>query len=350
MNCDLTALKEWFTCEKRALPWRENPSPYAVWVSEVMLQQTQVSVVISYFICWMARFPTIESLANAPLDEVIKFWEGLGYYSRARNLHSGAKYVMEHFGGVLPSDEINLQKIKGLGPYTIGAILSFAFHQKKAAVDGNVLRVLARYYEIEQDISKPATVKKIRILVETLLPDEEPWLINEGLIELGATICQKKARCGICPLKSGCKAHINQSVDLFPVKSAGPKTEYLYRVVAVVRFQDHYLIKKGQKGKVMQDLHEFPYFEISKEGISEKQFERILQKEYGFKVKKIDDLSPISHSFTRYQVQLNPVLFEVDVKPSIEDSKWIAEHDLQALAFSSGHRRILQQLTGKRQI
>ena len=141
------SLRSWFQNNKRTLPWREeNPIPYRVWVSEVMLQQTQVSVVIPYFERWMERFPTLESLAKGSIDEVIKLWEGLGYYSRARNLHSGAQFVYEQFDGVIPSDTASLQLIQGLGPYTVAAIQTFAFRQKTAPVDGNVIRVLSRYF------------------------------------------------------------------------------------------------------------------------------------------------------------------------------------------------------------
>ena len=164
---ELIHLKRWFLDQKRDFPWRENPSPYAVWVSEVMLQQTQAAVVISYFERWMQRFPTIQALADAPLEDVIKEWEGLGYYARARNLHAGARYVVENYEGQLPANAEQLYKIKGLGHYTVGAILSFAFQQRKAAVDGNVLRVLARYYGITDDIGKSATVKKCKDLLKS---------------------------------------------------------------------------------------------------------------------------------------------------------------------------------------
>ena len=159
-----------------------------------MLQQTQVSVVIPYFDRWMNRFPTLRHLAKATLDEVIKEWEGLGYYSRARNLHEGARYVLEKHEGILPETREELQKIKGLGPYTIGAIRSFAFHHKAAAVDGNVIRVLARYFKIEDDIAKPKTIQMIRDRAEAILPEIEPWIVAEALIELGATLCTKKLR------------------------------------------------------------------------------------------------------------------------------------------------------------
>ena len=184
---DFYPLKKWFLIEQRDLPWRKINDPYAIWISEIMLQQTQVAVVIPYYLKWMQRFPTIQALAEAESDEVIKMWEGLGYYSRARNLHAGARYLIEFFGGILPNNESDLAKIKGLGPYTIGALLSFAFHQKKAAVDGNVMRVMARCYELDDDIAKSKTQKKIRHLVEEILPEDESWIVNEALIELGAT-------------------------------------------------------------------------------------------------------------------------------------------------------------------
>src|SRR3990167_4180187 len=148
---DHESLKRWFFINRRILPWRENPSPYEVWVSEVMLQQTRVSVVIPYFNRWMKHFPTISDLAKASIEAIIKVWEGLGYYSRARNLHEGAKYLLQFHAGELPDSPEHLKKVRGLGPYTIGAIRSFAFKQKAAAIDGNVLRVIARYFSIMEE-------------------------------------------------------------------------------------------------------------------------------------------------------------------------------------------------------
>jgi A/G-specific adenine glycosylase len=181
-TCEVEKLRSWFLSQRRDLPWRENTTPYAVWVSEIMLQQTQVAVVIPYFQRWMDKFPTICSLAAASIEEVIKEWEGLGYYARARNLHAGAQYVVKNHAGELPETEAELRKIKGLGDYTIGAIRSFAFNHKAATVDGNVLRVLARYYGISDDISKMKSVKKFQGLAQSLLPEIEPWIISESLM------------------------------------------------------------------------------------------------------------------------------------------------------------------------
>jgi len=345
-SLDISRLKSWFAEKKRDLPWRQIASPYAVWISEVMLQQTQVSVVIPYFLDWMKRFPTPYHLAKASLDEVIKTWEGLGYYSRARHIHEAAKELVERFNGQLPSEEKELRKIKGLGPYTVGAILGFAFHQKKAAVDGNVIRVLSRYFGIEEDISKGATVHQLRQLAEALLPDEEPWIISEALIELGATVCQRKARCDECPLQESCVSFNERSVDRIPYNSKKVKNEFLYRSVAVIACRSSFLVKRGKKGAIMSDLYEFPYFEISKGEFSSKQLEAKIAENYALEVMQKKILMQVSHSFTRYQVQLYPILFSCCELKEIEGLDWFTHVSLKKLAFSSGHRRILQQLSG----
>lgn len=344
MFIDIFPLKQWFLANKRDLPWRQINDPYAIWVSEIMLQQTQVAVVIPYFIHWMTRFPTIHHLAHASLDEVIKAWEGLGYYSRARNLHEGARYLVAHFQGKLPNNEEELQKIKGLGPYTIGAILSFAFHQKKGAVDGNVIRVLARYFGIEEDISKSSTIKAIRQHAEQLLPDEEPWVINEALIELGATICQRKARCGECPLKKTCASLKTGKVQSIPYNSKKIKIESLYRAVAVIQSGSSLLVKRGQKGKIMSDLYEFPYFDVDQTFVAFQELQKKIIDQFNLHVEQKKALQPVSHGFTRYQAYLTPILYSCKIPKEIEGFAWMSQDLLKQLAFSSGHRQILQQL------
>lgn len=338
------SLKRWFLEGKRDLPWRLSPTPYAVWISEMMLQQTQVSVVVPYFERWMDRFPTIADLASAPLDEVIKLWEGLGYYSRARYLHAGARTIMDLFNGELPSNREDLKKIKGLGAYTIGAILSFAFHHRTPAVDGNVMRVLSRYFHVEDEIGSPSAQKKIRALAEQILPQDEHWIINEALIELGATVCKRNPNCSLCPLKKSCQAFLKGRTSDLPVKISRAKTEKLYRSVAVVSCGELLLVRKANEGEIMSGLHEFPYFETAIKGISVEALVEKLKDTFGLQVcfkKKFDD---VKHSFTRFQVSLRPVLFTVNEPCPIEGFFWVSMDNLKNLAFSSGHRRILQQM------
>lgn len=334
-------LKSWFLDKRRDLPWRDNPTPYAVWVSEVMLQQTQVAVVIPYFIRWMELFPTIEALAAASPDQVIKAWEGLGYYSRARNLHLGAQYLVEHQSGALPDSYEALQKIKGLGPYTIGAILSFAFHQRASAVDGNVVRVMTRLLSMEEDISKPKTIEMIRKRVEALLPEDESWIVNEALIELGATVCQKKPKCSICPMRLSCRGFSEGKAEQLPVKSAKIVYEKLERTVTVVTCDDHFLVKRGAEGQLMHDLHEFPFIENK---VKAEQLAHLLQEEWALELSAVQPLKEVSHSFTKYRVKLYPYLCQIDEMSPCAGYDWKSRGALQQLAFSSGHRRVWSQL------
>lgn len=337
-------LREWFLKERRVLPWRENPSPYRVWVSEVMLQQTQVSVVIPYFERWMQRFPTIKELASASLSEVIKCWEGLGYYSRARNLHQAAQFLAEHFQGELPSNPSALTRLKGIGSYTQGAILSFAFHQKAAAVDGNVLRVVSRILALEDEIDRPKTQEKIKAYVESILPDEEPWVVMEGLIELGATVCMKKPRCMLCPLKPDCLAYRHQMQELLPKKKNKIKATLLSRDVALVRNRGKILLCFNQEDGVMQDLYEFPYLEHFKEDVL-KRFEESL----GLSLQYLGALKRELHTFTRFRATLFPHLFDlVEPQTGLETHLvWKAAEELEEIPLSSGHRRVWNQAKGK---
>lgn len=344
---NLLSLKHWFLDHQRDLPWRQNPTPYQIWISEVMLQQTQVSVVIPYYLKWMQRFPSIHSLASASIDEVIKLWEGLGYYSRARHLHAGAKFIVEHFQGNLPSDAHNLKKIKGLGPYTTGAILSFAFRQRVPAVDGNVIRVLTRYYKIENDIDKSPTKKMIHSLAAKLLPDEESWIINEALIELGALICQKKPNCRKCPLKSSCQSYLYGNPNELPKKSKKTTTIHLHRAVGIILHKQYCLVKRVQKGNIMADLHEFPYVESDSKALSKQELQLNFEKEFKLALNLIDDLEPVSHSFTHFRAHLMPFMFDSKRKLPVEGYNWIAIDKLQNISFSSGHRKILNQITTK---
>jgi A/G-specific adenine glycosylase len=341
---DVEKLRSWFLTHRRDLPWRMDPHPYAVWVSEIMLQQTQVVVVIPYFERWMQRFPTIDALAKAPLEAVIKEWEGLGYYSRARNLHEGARYVAENHNSILPSSTDELTKIKGLGSYTIGAIQSFAFHQRQAAVDGNVLRVLARYYGLTDDISKPKTLKQIQSLAQSLLPENSPWTISEALIELGATVCAKKSKCSECPLKNSCKAYAQGTVSEIPYRSPREVTIPLFRAVALIQCQNHFLVKRGAKGHIMSDLYEFPYFEFDTPEIHKELILERLNNELKLKTRWKQVFNTEKHSFTRYRANLYPHLFTSEYMPPTSNYEWICLTQLHSVPFSAGHRRILLQL------
>lgn len=337
---DRERLKEWFIEQQRDFPWRVDHSPYRVWISEVMLQQTRAEVVVPYFERFMERFPSIAKLAEATVEEVIKQWEGLGYYSRARNLHAAARKIVEEYRGELPSTEEKLAAIKGLGPYTIGAIRSFAFREKAAAVDGNVMRVICRYYGIDGDISRVKTQRAVREKVLNLLPDVEPWVVSEGLIELGATICKKRAVCSSCPVKKGCYASLRGVTDKLPVSSKKVSIEKLHKSLFLLLCNDSVLLMKGKKGEVMEGLYQFPTidrFEGEEEEATIKRAKELLN----LSIETLSTLPKESHSFTRYIVHLYPTICKTVEARAVDNYFWHPLAQLEELPFSSGHRRVM---------
>lgn len=331
-HMDVEALKEWFIDNRRSFPWREDPSPYRVWVSEVMLQQTRASVVEPYFLRWMELFPTLSALAEAPIEKVIKAWEGLGYYSRARNLHAGALFVMQHYNGIIPSSYKELIKIRGLGPYTVGAILSFAFHKKVAALDGNGIRVLSRYFAIQKDVQATETITQLWDLAQKILPEEEPWLVVEGLIELGATLCTIEPRCHLCPVKQGCLALQRDLQTELPFKAKKIAITPLFRSVFILYYQEKVLAQKKQTG-LMADLYEFPYLEGEHSNLP-----------FGAKGIQLKRLDPITHHFTRFKATLQPTIWQLTEPLDLAGHEWLDVAKLDVYPFSSGHRKIRMQL------
>lgn len=332
-------LIEWYEREKRVLPWRENRLPYEVLVSEIMLQQTQAVTVIDYFLRWMDTFPTLESLAYADETLLLKVWEGLGYYSRARNLQKCAKVILEEHGGIIPEDEEILKSLPGIGPYTAAAITSFAFRKKALALDGNVLRVGARFFGIEEDITKIQTKETIKQKMTTLLSDEKPLESMEALIELGALICNKVPKCSFCPLQESCVAHKAGKANFLPIKKTGPLITYLERNVFIFMKDKEILLKDPPKKGLMSGLYEFPYLDKDfNESHPIKDF--IIQGGRLFL-----HLEPINQGFTRYRLKLFPVIYLVTEKFDFLEHSWASLEQARKLPFSSAYRKILKQIS-----
>lgn len=336
----MTDLETWFKENKREFPWREQKNPYAVWISEVMLQQTRASVVIPYFERWMRHFPDVKSLYKASIDEVIKLWEGLGYYSRARNLHKASQEIVHRFSGQLPDSLEDLLSLPGFGPYTAAAVLNFGFHKRAAAVDGNVLRVMARYEGIEERIDRPSTRQLITQKVEGLLDLEEPWVTSEALIELGAMVCLPSPRCGQCPLRSNCRAFAEGKTELLPIKKEDPKSTSLFRLVFIFEHEGSVLIQKQPEGKVMAGLYEFPYVEVDDFSVTRSQIARFACEMMQGACFWKERLRPVTHTFTRYKAHLLPCLFSLKSRNEMEIGQWVPIDLLNEFAFSSGHKKI----------
>ena len=254
-------LLAWYAQNRRSLPWRENPTPYRVWVSEIMLQQTRIETVRGYFDRFMKAFPTLPSLAEAPEDAVLKLWEGLGYYSRARNLQKAARICMEMYGGELPSSKEALLKLPGIGPYTAGAVASIAWGKRAAAVDGNVIRVLTRLLADGSDISGTAFRRRMEETVLAAMPEEDPGLFNEALMELGERICLpgSAADCGNCPAAASCKAHAAGKEEAFPVRPGKKARKVERKTVLVISCGHRFAIRKRPGKGLLAGTYEFPW-------------------------------------------------------------------------------------------
>jgi len=257
-------LAEWYHRNQRDLPWRATSDPYSIWISEVILQQTRVDQGTPYYYRFLEAFPTVRHLAAASEDRVLKLWEGLGYYSRARNLHAAAKQVITDFNGTFPGSYEALRSLKGVGPYTAAAVGSIAFGLPVACVDGNVTRVLARFHGITSPVDDNNTVKSIDLLAQAALDPSGPGMHNQAMMELGATVCLPKgARCEVCPIQDGCTALRLGIVDEIPVKARKAKVrERCFNYLAITDGTST-LIQRRAGGDIWQGLYEFPLVESS---------------------------------------------------------------------------------------
>lgn len=262
---------EWYQKEKRNLPWRYNQDPYRVWISEIMLQQTRVDTVIDYYYRFMEAFPTIADLAKAPEDQLLKIWEGLGYYSRARNLQAAAKQILNDFGGQFPDTIDDIRSLKGIGPYTAGAIGSISFKLPEPAIDGNVMRVVSRLFCIEADIAKASSRKVFDEAMRKIISHEEPGDFNQAMMDLGSSICTPTApKCDACPIQEFCLAFAEQRQVEFPVKSKKLKPKDVYYVAGVIEnTQQEFLLQQRPDSGLLASMWLFPLEEISAEKFAE---------------------------------------------------------------------------------
>ena len=259
-------LTNWYQANKRDLPWRKSKKPYNIWLSEIILQQTQVKQGLPYYEAFISNFPTLKDLANASENEVLKIWQGLGYYSRARNLHFSAKYIKDHLEGVFPKNYKELLQLKGVGDYTASAIASICYEESVAAVDGNVYRVLGRYFGIDTPINSTHGIKQFKTLATSLLPVSNLGDYNQAIMEFGARQCKPQSPvCMECPLNKNCQAYATGSVKLLPVKLKNNKVKkkYFNFIVISLKGNKTYLEQRTKKG-IWQQLYQFPMIETEK--------------------------------------------------------------------------------------
>jgi A/G-specific adenine glycosylase len=302
-------LLAWYDREQRRLPWRGHPDAYAVWVSEIMLQQTRVETVIPYFERWMQRFPTITSLARASQQEVLSLWEGLGYYSRARNLHKAAQVVDEQYAGQLPQDRTRLEKLPGIGAYTAGAIASIAFGRDEAALDGNIRRVLARVFAVRTLARSPAGEKELWNLARRCLPPGRAGDYNQALMDLGSAICTPRSpQCLLCPLLEICAGRKLGLQETLPILAPRQKVPHLTVAAAVIRRENTVLIAQRAEKDLLGGMWEFPGGTLESGETIEEGLQREIHEELNTAVHIEQPFGTYNHAYTHFSVTLHAFL------------------------------------------
>lgn len=331
-------LLSWYVQEKRDLPWRKTKDPYKILVSEIMLQQTQVDTVIPYYERWIERFPDFQTLATAKETDVLKFWQGLGYYRRAKMLHRNAQVICKEYHAELPQDPKTLLTLPGIGRYTAGALASIAFEKKAPLLDGNVIRILTRLFAIAENVSDKKTIERLWKIAENLLPDKKIGDFNQALMELGATICfPRSPNCETCPVANLCDGRRLQKPESFPVKSIAAKTTKLQHFAFVLRDKrNRLLVKKQKQGERWADLWTLPHFDNLKNGLESLAIEKTNLKKL-----RVD-----KHGFTRYQITLNTFVLNEVFENSIKEPnfEWMTSKQIKKSTFPAVYQKILDEV------
>ncbi len=340
-------LLDWYRANGRSMPWRGHADPYAVWVSEIMLQQTRVETVIPYFEMWMARFPTVKALAEASEQDVLNEWEGLGYYSRARNLHKAAKIVAEKFDGELPRDLDALRSLPGIGRYTVGAIASIAFGMDEPTLDGNLRRVFARLFDVSEPADSPKGEKILWGLAAEHLPKGQAGDYNQALMDLGATIClPKNPRCLLCPLMEMCAARKAGTQEQRPVLKPKKETPHVIHAAAVIVRQidnlPHVLLAKRPSDGLLGGMWEFPNGQV--DGDPARGLAQAMRTGYGLKFQKKEALGVIKHAYTHFKITVHAFRVEAAHIPNIKNLKWVPISELEDYPMGKVDRQIAKKL------
>ncbi len=335
----------WYSKHARELPWRETRDSYKIWISEIMLQQTTVNAVIPYYRKWIKKYPTVNHLVRESEQNLLKAWQGLGYYTRVRNIKKAAHVLVEQFDGKIPKDSHQLRKIPGFGPYTVGAVLSIAYDLRVPIVDANVRRVFMRLLAIEglADVSKD---KDIYSLLEKIMPQKNNYIFNQSLMELGALICRNREPvCVMCPVKGMCKAYQKGVQEIIP-QTKKKEIKNLDVSLAVIKRANKYLIQQRPSKGLLADLWEFPGGKIEKSETAISALKREIKEELGVDVKSSRLFMKAVHYYTSFRVKLN--VFDCSVKSYPANNlkrKWVSAKDFSKYPMPSGSAKIVERLS-----
>lgn len=342
-------LLDWYAENARQLPWRNHPDPYAVWVSEIMLQQTRVETVIPYFEHWMQTFPTISSLAAASQQQVLQLWEGLGYYSRARNLHAAAGRVISDFNGQLPAEINQLQSLPGIGRYTAAAIASMAFGQDEATLDGNIRRVLARVFNLEIPARSPVGEKQLWAWAQDNLPPMSAGDYNQALMDLASSICVPRIpRCLICPIQTICQAYALGVQEERPLLQVKKPTPHYVVTAAVIQQNGLVLIAQRPSTGLLGGLWEFPGGKVETDESLSACLQREIEEELGCRIEVGEPFGQYQHAYTHFRISLHAFLCQVVAgEPQALEAQqiaWVAPSDLGQYPMGKVDRQISERL------
>lgn len=345
----LKKLLSWFNERKRILPWRSDPTPYRVWISEIMLQQTRVTAVIPYFERFIERFPNLASLASSNTEEVLKAWEGLGYYSRARNLHKAARIIQNDMHGKFPNTLEELKSLPGTGDYTAAAVAGIAFAIPEPVVDGNVLRVFTRFFAIGEDIRKQSTKRTVRNLLLPNIKNAPPSDFNQAIMELGALVCTPtKPDCEICPMKTKCLAKISKRTTEFPVKSKPKEVPHYEIAVGFIWNGKTFFTARRNDSQMLGGLWELPGGKREKGETLRQTAEREILEESGLQVKAEQKLTKIKHAYSHFKITVTAFHCRLLCNPETvccnRPFKWITIEEIENLPFPRANHKIFSAL------
>jgi len=338
-------LNAWYRKNARKLPWRETHDPYKVWISEIMLQQTTVNAVISYYHNWMKIFPSVGHVAKAPLQKILRAWQGLGYYTRAKNIHRSAKIICGQYGGKIPDEPACLKKLPGFGPYTVGAVLSIAFDKRYPIIDANVRRVFMRILAVE-GYAEPTKDRKILDYLEKAMPRRNLRTFNQALMELGALVCRnREPLCSLCPVRAYCKSFDKGIQELIPQIRKKVLTD-IEAAIGIIKKDGKYLIQKRPERGLLAGLWEFPGGKIKDGETSSQALKRELKEELDVDIKRSDHIMNVRHFYTQYRVNLHVSLCEPRTYPQAQyDRKWVTLKELSQYPMPSGSVKIVDRLS-----
>ncbi len=329
------------------LPWRRDYDPYSVWISEIMLQQTQMERGVKYFNAWLRTLPTIQSVAEASEETILSLWEGLGYYSRARNLQAAAKIIVDKYDSNFPAAYEAIRALPGIGEYTAGAIASIAFNQAVPAIDANVMRIFTRILDIDTPLAAKATKSRVKQRVGELLATTAPRLFNQALMELGALVCTKNPSCAQCPVNSSCLAFRRGIVAERPLPQQPKRYTYSELAAGIVFYNKRIYIQKRPPEGLWASLWEFPHISIASNMQPEQALARYLATIFNAKVKVREKIAVVKHGYTTNRVTLHGFMLDAAEKaqPAIPDNGvWIYPREAENYAFAAGYRKLLEKL------